>query len=90
MNEQPASTVTPFPGTVPGQHQPPKLLDRVRSAIRTRHYSLRTEEAYVAWIRRFIVFHGKRHPRDLGAAEVSAFVLSLPRVASVRRHRTRR
>jgi len=55
----------------------PKLLDRVREAIRTRHYSHRTEEAYVAWIRRFIVFHGKRHPRDLGAAEVSAFVLSL-------------
>lgn len=52
----------------------PKLLDRVRAEIRTRHYSRRTEEAYVHWIRRYIVFHGKRHPRDLGAAEVTAFL----------------
>jgi integron integrase len=59
------------------QHGEPRLLDRVRSAIRTRHYSRRTEEAYVSWIRRFIVFHGKRHPRDLGEAEVSAFVSHL-------------
>jgi integron integrase len=54
-----------------------KLLDRVRAAIRARHYSRRTEKAYVAWIRRFIVFHGRRHPRDLGEAEVSAFISSL-------------
>ena len=40
----------------------PRLLDRVREALRTRHYSRRTEEAYVAWIRRYIFFHGKRHP----------------------------
>jgi hypothetical protein len=40
----------------------PRLLDRVREAIRTRHYSRRTEKAYVAWIRRYILFHGKRHP----------------------------
>jgi integron integrase len=60
------------------QHLPaPRLLDQVRWAIRTRHYSRRTEEAYVSWIRRFIVFHGKRHPRDLGAPEVSAFVSHL-------------
>ena len=52
----------------------PKLLERVRAAIRARHYSRRTEEAYVSWIRRFIVFHGKRHPRELGAEEISAFV----------------
>jgi len=51
-----------------------RLLDHVRAAIRARHYSRRTEEAYVHWIRRFIVFHGKRHPRDLGASEISAFV----------------
>jgi integron integrase len=55
----------------------PKLLDLVRDAIRTRHYSRRTEEAYVAWIRRFIVFHGRRHPRELGEEHVSAFVTSL-------------
>ena len=51
-----------------------KLLDRVRGAIRARHYSRRTEEACVHWIRRFIVFHGQRHPRDLGAAEIAAFL----------------
>jgi integrase len=70
-------TVTPFPGTVPGQHQPPKLLDRVRIAIRTRHYSLRTEEAYVAWIRRFIFFHNKRHPMEMGEPEINAFLSGL-------------
>jgi site-specific recombinase XerD len=52
----------------------PKLLDRVRTAIRTRHCSRRTEDAYAHWIRAYIVFHGKRHPESLGAAEVSAFV----------------
>ena len=56
---------------------PPKLLDRVREAIRTRHYSRRTEKAYVTWIRRFIVFHGKRHPSQMGAPEVTAFLSSL-------------
>ena len=57
--------------------EPPKLLDRVRQAIRLRHYSQRTEQAYVSWIRRFIVFHEKRHPRDLGEQEVTAFLSSL-------------
>ncbi len=52
----------------------PRLLDRVSAAIRVRHYSHRTEEAYVFWIRRFILFHGKRHPSEMGAAEVSAFL----------------
>lgn len=56
---------------------PPKLLDRVRQAIRLRHYSRRTEHAYVAWIRRFIVFHDKRHPQELGEQEVTSFVSSL-------------
>ena len=54
-----------------------KLLDRVRHAVRLRHYSRRTEQAYVSWIRRFIVFHGKRHPRELGEREVTAFLSSL-------------
>ena len=53
---------------------PPRLMEQVRGEIRTRHYSRRTEDAYVHWIRRFIVFHGRRHPRDLGASEISAFV----------------
>lgn len=55
----------------------PKLLDQVRRAIRARHYSRRTEEAYVHWIRRYILFHGKRHPRELGASHVSAFLTSM-------------
>jgi integrase len=55
----------------------PKLLDRCRRAIGLRHYSRRTEEAYIGWIRRFIGFHGLRHPRDLGTPEVTAFLTSL-------------
>jgi site-specific recombinase XerD len=57
--------------------QSPKLLDLVRQAIRARHYSLRTEEAYVRRIRRFILFHDKRHPRDMGAPEVQQFLSDL-------------
>jgi integron integrase len=57
--------------------QSPKLLDLVRHAIRARHYSLRTEETYVRWIRRYILFHDKRHPRDMGAAEVQQFLSDL-------------
>ncbi len=52
----------------------PKLLDQVRSAIRSRHYSQSTEKTYVHWIRRFILFHGKCHPIDMGEAEVSRFL----------------
>jgi site-specific recombinase XerD len=52
----------------------PRLLDRVREAIRTRHYSRRTEEAYVHWIRRFILFHNKAHPSTIGAPDISAFL----------------
>lgn len=55
----------------------PRLLDQVRELIRIRHYSIRTEQAYVQWISRFILFHGKRHPRDLGADEVTAFLSHL-------------
>ena len=57
--------------------QAPKLLDRVRERIRYKHYSLRTEESYVQWIRRFVIFHGKRHPSEMGAPEVEAFLTSL-------------
>jgi integron integrase len=62
-------------GNIPGS--PPRLLDQVRAEIRVRHFSLRTEEIYVGWIRRFILFHGKRHPREMGAAEVGAFLAHL-------------
>jgi hypothetical protein len=56
---------------------PPRLLDRVRAALRIRHCSLRTEKAYVGWIRRYIFFHGKRHPADMGAAEITRFLSDL-------------
>ena len=59
-----------------------KLLDSVRRAVRTRHYSMRTEQAYVQWIRRFIVFSGMRHPRQMGEAEVARFLSHL----AVERH----
>lgn len=53
------------------------VVDAVRNAIRTRHYSPRTERAYVGWVRRFIAFHGRRHPRELGSDEVRAFLTAL-------------
>jgi site-specific recombinase XerD len=56
---------------------PPKLLDQVRAAIRLKHYSIRTEEAYVQWIKRFVLFHNKRHPNEMSAAEVAAFLTHL-------------
>ncbi|RFF26769.1 MULTISPECIES: phage integrase N-terminal SAM-like domain-containing protein [unclassified Wenzhouxiangella] len=49
-----------------------KLLDRLRAAIRARHYSSRTEEAYVHWARRFILFHDKKHPADMGKRQASS------------------
>lgn len=55
----------------------PKLLDRMREKIRFKHYSIRTEQTYVDWARRYILFHGKRHPADMGAAEVEAFLTHL-------------
>lgn len=55
----------------------PKLLDQVRSALRSKHYSSRTEESYVHWIRRYIFFHEKRHPRDMGVAEIGMFLTHL-------------
>ncbi len=54
-----------------------KLLDMVRERIRVKHYSLRTEDAYLHWIRRFIFFHAKRHPREMGGPEVEAFLSDL-------------
>jgi integrase len=55
----------------------PRLLDRLRDAISTRHYSHRTEKQYVAWVRRYIIFHDRRHPRDLGGPEVEGFLSHL-------------
>ncbi len=56
---------------------PPKLLDQVRETLRLKHYALRTEEAYLNWIKRFILFHHKRHPRDMGMPEIRAFLVHL-------------
>ncbi len=64
---------------VAGEVQPPprKLLDRVRDAIRVKHYSYQTEKTYVQWIRRYILFHDKRHPTEMGGEEVNAFLTHL-------------
>ena len=63
--------------SLPKSSQPPKLLDQVRDRIRVKHYSIRTETQYVQWIKRFILFNGKRHPRDMGAQEIEAFLTHL-------------
>ena len=75
-------TTAPVRPARPDVESPPpagavRLLDQVRHAVRTLHYSYRTEQAYVDWIRRFILFHGKRHPQDLGAREVGDFLSHL-------------
>ncbi len=69
--------------TSPPDSPPPvRLLDQVRDRIRVKHYSLRTERVYVDWVRRYVLYHGKRHPRDLGAGDVERFLSDL----AVRRH----
>ncbi|MGE3840519.1 MAG: phage integrase N-terminal SAM-like domain-containing protein [Vicinamibacterales bacterium] len=62
----------PVPPSV--RPESPRLLDRVRALLRARHYSANTESAYVAWIRRFIYYHQKRHPNDVGVEGVNAFL----------------
>jgi hypothetical protein len=54
-----------------------RFLGQVRDAIRVRHYSYRTEQTYVQWVKRFILFHDKRHPREMGEAEVARFLTQL-------------
>lgn len=70
-------------GAAGGAATSPRLLDQLRSAIRLRHYSIRTESAYVDWARRYIRFHGLRHPREMAAAEVEAFLADLAVVQGV-------
>ena len=55
----------------------PKLLDRLRTIIPTKHYSLRTEESYIRWIKRFIIFHNKRHPNEMSEVEINQFLSHL-------------
>lgn len=73
------NTLTPPSVCAPGLPplQSVRLLDQVRERVRYLHYSLRTEEAYIYWIRAFVRFHGLRHPRDMGQAEVEAFLTML-------------
>ena len=61
----------------------PKLLDQVRTAIRRKHYSIRTEQAYVDWIKRYIFFHHKRHPLEMGGPEIEQFLNHLAVVGKV-------
>jgi len=61
----------------PPVEQKPKLLDQVRHALRTRHYAMKTEEAYVHWIKRYILFHNKRHPKEMGEKEINEFLTHL-------------
>lgn len=63
-------------------YPPKKLLDQVRDALRSKHYSYRTEQSYVQWVKRYVLFHNKRHPRELGRADVEAFLTHL----AVERH----
>src|SRR5712692_10274447 len=69
--------IVPISPAVSGEPKQPRLLDRVRIALRTKHYSLRTEEAYVSWVRRYVLFHGKRHPREMGELQINSFLSSL-------------
>jgi hypothetical protein len=65
------------PSQIVSAAQPPRLLDQLRDRLRLRHYSLRTEQAYIHWVKRYILFHGKRHPTEMGKAEVEAFLTHL-------------
>lgn len=59
------------------ENRPRRLLDQVRETIQRKHYSHRTEESYVHWIKHYILFHNKRHPREMGSAEIEAFLTHL-------------
>jgi integron integrase len=63
--------------------RPPRLLDQVRDKLRVKHYSIRTEQAYSDWIKRYIFFHDKRHPQDMGAQDIEAFLTHLAVVGKV-------
>lgn len=74
----PIAALTPPPGAVLDPPEPPpRLLERTRRLLRALHYSFRTEKAYVFWIRRFLAFHGVRHPLEMGAPEITTFLTAL-------------
>jgi integrase len=68
--------IPPMLPSTPDPHKP-KLLEQVRAIIRFKYYSLRTEHLYIDWIKRFILFHGKRHPNDMGGDEIRDFLTHL-------------
>lgn len=68
---------------VPGESKPKKLLEQVRDVMRLKHYSIRTERCYSDWIKRFIRFHGKRHPSEMTEVEVGEFLTHLARDGQV-------
>ena len=70
VRERPADLSPPANGA-------PRLMERVRAAVRLRHFSRRTEKAYAGWIRRYILFHGKRHPAEMGGEHVTRFLSHL-------------
>src|SRR5215471_4670963 len=76
-SEGPGRSHPPAMVALPSGPPKPKLLDQVRQAIRTRHYSYRTEKAYVHWIKRFIFFYNERHPLEMGEAEIGRFLSRL-------------
>ena len=73
----PSNPVGPYPGHAPGATSKPKLLDRLREALRSRHYSRRTEQTYCHWVKRFIYFHNVRHPAQMAEPEINAYLTHL-------------
>lgn len=71
------------PENTPSSAHSPKLLDQLRDKLRVKHYSIRTETQYLQWVKRFILYHGKRHPREMGAEEVEAFLTHLATAGQV-------
>jgi site-specific recombinase XerD len=65
------------PQTTPESAQKPKLLDRLREALRSRHYSRRTEETYCHWVKRYCYFHNLRHPAEMAEPEINAYLTHL-------------
>jgi Phage integrase, N-terminal SAM-like domain len=78
LNRDQTATSSAAPtASAPASAAKPKLLDQIRQAIRTRHYSYMTEKAYVSWTKRFIFFHNKRHPAEMGETEIAQFLSAL-------------
>lgn len=71
------------PENTPSSANSPKLLDQLCDKLRVKHYSIRTETQYLQWVKRFILYHGKRHPREMGAEEVEAFLTHLATAGQV-------